>query len=121
MCSPHSDDPLGVMVALKTLTAIARQNLIAEAVTKGELLQMHLKDSPYIKEFRGRGLMNGIILQPNISAEKVYEELLKEGFFTGFSESYHLIRTYAPLTITIEPLIKFCEVLLRILKEQEKS
>jgi acetylornithine/N-succinyldiaminopimelate aminotransferase len=117
----HSDDPLGVMVALKTLTAIAEQGLVAEAVIKGELLQMHLKDSPYIKEFRGKGLMNGIILQPDIHVEKVYEELLKEGFFIGYSESYNLIRIYAPLSITADTLIKFCQIFLRILKEQEKS
>lgn len=117
----HSDDPLGVMVALKTLTAIARQDLVAEAVIKGELIQKHLKDSPYISEFRGKGLMNGIILQPHIRAGKVYEELLREGFFTGYLESYNLIRIYAPLSIPADTLLKFCQVFLRILKEQEKS
>ncbi|MDW2796105.1 aminotransferase class III-fold pyridoxal phosphate-dependent enzyme [Clostridium boliviensis] len=117
----HSDDPLGTIVALKTLTAIAQQNLVAQAERKGELLRMQLNDSPFIKEFRGKGLMNGIILQPNIHAENVYEELLKEGFFTGFSENYNLIRIYAPLSTTEDTLITFCHIFLRILKEQGKS
>lgn len=117
----HSDDPMGTMIALKTLTAIAEQNLVAEAEIKGELLKMHLKDSPYVKEVRGKGLMIGIILQPYICVEKVYEELLKEGFFTGFSENYNLIRIYAPLSTSKDKLIKFCHVLISILKKQEKS
>ena len=63
--------------------------------------------------------MNTIVLHQNINAKDVFESLLIEGFFAGYSEAYNLIRLYPPLTIEQETIDRFCKTLEKILEKYQ--
>lgn len=111
----HSDDPLGLAVALKTIDIIQSKQLVEKALEKGEFLKNLLNNSKGINNIRGKGLMNVIEFQKPLNVKTIFDALLKEGFFTGYSEAHQLIRLYPPLTISKETIASFCIALKKII------
>lgn len=82
-----------------------------------------------IEDIRGRGMMNVVMLNRDVlraasgdvsdaPVESVFEGLLKEGYFVGFSEALGFIHLYAPLILSKEEADGFCEAFERVLSER---
>ena len=123
----HTNDPLGCIVAKKVVEILTNENLIAKGAETGEYFRASLEGvkqrTDGIKEIRGVGLMNAILLKDSIKALEVFEALIEKGFFVGFSEEANLLRFYAPLTISrdkIDALMEALESCLLITAEEYK-
>lgn len=116
----HTDDPLGCIVARKVLEIMVTENLVEHGSKMGAYLRSKLgeieKGIVGIKEVRGRGMMNVAVLSDDYSAKKVFKELLKKGFFIGYSEAYNLIQFYPPLITQSEEIDALCNSLEIILQ-----
>lgn len=121
----HTDDPLGCIVSRKVVQIMLKEDLVERGNKTGEYFRNKLSEIAEslggISDIRGRGMMNVIILSKNLKAKEVFCELLKHGFFTGYSEIYNFIHLYAPLTTEWEDIDKFCLSLKHILGDRETS
>jgi ornithine--oxo-acid transaminase len=69
--STYGGNPLASAVAMRSLQVLVSENMIENAAQQGQLLRQLLTElsSPFIKEVRGRGLLNAIVIQhPNPEA-----------------------------------------------------
>ena len=116
----HIDDPMGMSVAISTLSVIKNNKLVKLAEEKGEYLRSRLSKIKAIPgtaySIRGRGLMNVIELNKNIAVRDVFEALLREGYFTGYSEAYNVLRFYPPLTVDYKTIDTFCAAIEKVLQ-----
>lgn len=89
---------LACTAAIAVIDVMEKEKLMGNSTKIGEYLISSLKDSPSIKELRGRGLMIGIVLKEGY--EKIRERLLfQKSVFTGSAGS-NVIRLLPPLNIT---------------------
>ena len=89
---------LACTAAIVVIDVLEKEKLIGNSTKIGEYIISSLKDSPSIKELRGRGLMIGIVLKEGY--EKIRERLLfQKSVFTGSAGS-NVIRLLPPLNIT---------------------
>ena len=89
---------LACTAAIAVIDVMEKEKLMGNSTKMGEYIISSLKDSPSIKELRGRGLMIGIVLKEGY--EKIRERLLfQKSVFTGSAGS-NVIRLLPPLNIT---------------------
>lgn len=89
---------LACTAAIAVIDVMEKEKLMGNSTKMGEYIISSLKDSPSIKELRGRGLMIGIALKEGY--EKIRERLLfQKSVFTGSAGS-NVIRLLPPLNIT---------------------
>ncbi|HWR45858.1 aspartate aminotransferase family protein [Sporomusa sp.] len=76
----YSGHPVGCAVALRNLTIIEEENLVANAAEKGELLRSKIRELglPCIGEVRGKGLMNAVQLVRDPDTHTIFDA--KVGF-----------------------------------------
>lgn len=119
----HSNDPLGCIVAGKVVEIITNENLIAKGAEMGEYFRASMEKVKQltggIKEIRGRGLMNVLLLKEPFKALEVFEALVDKGFFVGFSEQVNLLRFYAPLIIIKDEIDELVEALSACMPHRE--
>lgn len=117
----HIDDPLGCIIARKVTEIIKRDGLVEKGCKTGEYLRERLsniaKETGALREIRGRGMMNVAILKESYNSKKVFQELLKKGFFVGYSEFYNYIHLYPALITEIEDVDGLCNALEQVLKD----
>ena len=115
----HTDDPLGCIVARKVIEIMVKEDLVIQGNKTGDYLRSKLIEvfelTGGIREVRGRGMMNVVVLNKNHKAEDVFEALLKKGIFTGYSEAHNYIHLYPPLTINHQEIDELCSSLALIL------
>lgn len=115
----HTDDPLGCIISRKVVEIMVSENLVERGNKTGEYFRCKLTEATEsiagIK-IRGRGMMNVIVLSEQYKAKTVFIELLKQGFFTGYSQVYNYIHLYAPLTTERDDIDTFCLSLKHILQ-----
>lgn len=60
-----SRNPLGCAVAMTALDVLVEEHLAARAFTLGEYFRSAVRDlkSPLVKEVRGRGLLNAVVIE----------------------------------------------------------
>lgn len=108
----HTDDPLGCIISRKVVEIMLTNNLVERGNKAGEYLQSKLtqiaESTEEISEIRGRGMMIVIVLSKNYKSKEVFIKLLNQGFFTGYSEVYNLIRLYPPLILKHSEIDNFC-------------
>jgi acetylornithine aminotransferase len=117
----HTDDPLGCLVSRKVVEVMVKENLVERGNEVGAYLRSALseiaEDLPSgIKAIRGRGMMNVVVLHEPHKAKAVFWELLKSGFFTGYSEQHNFIHLYAPLITEVDHIDGLCKSLQEILR-----
>jgi acetylornithine aminotransferase len=96
---------LACTAAIAVIDVMEKEKLMGNSTKIGEYIISSLKDSPSIKELRGRGLMIGIVLKEGY--EKIRERLLfQKSVFTGSAGS-NVIRLLPPLNITKAEADKF--------------
>ena len=89
---------LACTAAIAVIDVTEKEGVMGNSTKIGEYIISSLKDSPSIKELRGRGLMIGIVLKEGY--EKIRERLLfQKSVFTGSAGS-NVIRLLPPLNIT---------------------
>lgn len=91
---------LACAAGIAVLDAIKKENLISNAGITGDYLKERLSGAPYLKEFRGRGLMIGLEFEfpvKQLRADLLYEK----NIFTGISGE-HTLRILPPLIISQE-------------------
>ena len=104
--STFGGNALACRVAIEALTIIEEERLVEKSAIQGKYFLNRLKEikSPLIVEARGKGLLIGLEINPDIaSARVIAEQLLQRGILT--KDTHHtVIRLAPPLTIKKETL-----------------
>lgn len=118
--STYGGNPLACAVALSSLQVLVAENMIANAECQGLLLRELLTNlhSPYIKEVRGKGLLNAIVIEhPNPAAAwELCLRMMKKGLLAKPTHG-DKIRFAPPLIITEEQIRASVEIISLALQE----
>ena len=105
--STYGGNPLACKIAITALGVLKDENLAENAETLGSLLRTELRNinSPYIKEVRGKGLLNAIVIDHagEDAALKLCLEMKENGLLAKPTHG-DKIRFAPPLTITKDEL-----------------
>jgi len=120
--STYGGNPLACRVAMTALQVLKDEKMGENADTMGKLLRSELKkiDSPHISMIRGKGLLNGIVVQhqnKNAAWDLCLE--LKENGLLAKPTHGDKIRFAPPLVITKEQVLDCVEIIGRSLKALE--
>lgn len=106
----HQNDPLGAAVALEVVKTISDNDLIRDAKKKGDVFFSKLKSLENNKiKIRGRGLMFAIDFNDEKYANRIYKELLKNGFIVCNRGTF--LRIDPPLIIKENEFLNFFDAL----------
>jgi ornithine--oxo-acid transaminase len=104
--STFGGNPLGAAVARESLRVLEEEQLASRSAELGEYLMARLRSiqSPYIKEVRGKGLLIGLVLQPDAGgARRFCVALMEQGLLCKETHE-DVIRFAPPLVISREQL-----------------
>jgi ornithine--oxo-acid transaminase len=104
--STFGGNPLGAAVARESLRVLEEEQLASRSAELGEYLMARLRaiQSPYIKEVRGKGLLIGLVLQPDAGgARRFCVALMEQGLLCKETHE-DVIRFAPPLVISREQL-----------------
>lgn len=98
--STFGGNPLACVVATESLNVIVTERLSKNAEIMGKLFRDSLRSYPksFIKDIRGKGLMNAIEFKNKKIANKVCVKLLSQGILTKTTHDT-ILRMSPPLTI----------------------
>lgn len=115
--STFGGSPLGNRVALEALKVLEEENLAENARKLGEVLREELGKLPkdMVTEFRGRGLLAGLIVNKEFADGWDICLRLKEAGLLSRPAHGQIIRISPPLTITEEQLRKGIHILKTVL------
>ncbi len=116
--STFGGNPLACECALAAMDVMEDEHLVERSNEMGNYLLQKLKDinSPHVKEVRGKGLLIGVELKPEVgSARPFCEALMKKGLLCKETHD-HVIRFAPPLIITKEELDWAIELVKEVLK-----
>ncbi len=112
--STFGGNPLACAAIVATVKTILDEDLPAEAARKGEKALRVLSDlEDDVEDVRGRGLMIGVEVGDDDTAETIRDEALKEGILVNVT-SGDVIRLVPPLVIEDELLEESLEKLVEI-------
>lgn len=121
--STFGGNPLAARVSMAALTALKEEGMVENSFKMGELLRSSLKalNSPMIKEIRGIGLMNAVVINPTPegeTAEDVCYRLRDNGLL---AKSCHgvIVRLSPPLVINEEQVEECVDIIGKTLKSFE--
>ncbi len=110
--------PVCCAAAIANLNVILNDNLISKAQSKGNIFKENLLPHPAIKEIRQTGLMLGVELNDEKSANKLVRIFLKNGLITDrFLFKPSAFRIAPPLTISETEIRKAIELINQSLDE----
>ncbi|MEN6619612.1 MAG: ornithine--oxo-acid transaminase [Rikenellaceae bacterium] len=114
--------PLACKVAMAALKVVKDENLVEKAEYLGEIFrgEMSKVKSPFIKQIRGKGLLNAIVIEPHEGKEAwdVCERMAKNGLLAKPTHK-HIIRFAPPLVITEEELREAIEIIIKSINSLE--
>lgn len=106
--------PLACKVAMAALQVVKDENLAEKAEYLGSIFRAELKkiDSPFIKQIRGKGLLNAVVIEPQngIQAWDLCLEMATNGLLAKPTHN-HIIRFAPPLVITEEELFQAIDII----------
>jgi acetylornithine aminotransferase len=115
----HQNDPLGAAVAREVIKVLAEDDLISRAAIMGEKFLEELQtltNSKYITEVRGRGLMFAVEFAEKAVGDKIYDQLLEQGYIV--CNRGGMFRIDPPLVIEEADFQEFVEVFRGLLVEE---
>ncbi|CCU97692.1 unnamed protein product [Malassezia sympodialis ATCC 42132] len=121
--STYGGNPLGSAVAITALEVIVNDKLCERAEELGQFFRAGLKEinNPLLKEVRGKGLLNAIVIDETKSVKKRSAWdlclLLKEKGLLAKPTHQNIIRLAPPLVITEEELKRGLEMISAALNE----
>ena len=100
--STFGGNPLGAAVARAALEVLTEERMVDNAAAMGEyfLEQLAEINSPAVKEVRGKGLLIGVELKPDVGGARRYCEALREAGVLCKETHVNTIRFAPPLVIT---------------------
>ena len=117
--STYGGNPVACKVAMAALQVLKDENLAQNANEMGKLLRKELENihSPLIKNIRGKGLLNAIVINhSNPDAAGIFcLQLMKNGLLAKPTHG-DKIRLAPPLTITEEQIMECTEIIKRSLQ-----
>jgi ornithine--oxo-acid transaminase len=117
--STYGGNPLACAVAIAALKVLADENLAEKAAASGNLFRDGLTrlNSPFIKEVRGKGLLNAIVVaHPDKEAAWKLCLALKEAGLLAKPTHGDKIRLAPPLIITQDQLDESLSIISKSLK-----
>lgn len=123
--STFGGNPLACAVATASLKVIIQEQLCENATAMGEIFRSELKkiQSPLIKDVRGMGLLNALEILPYGSGKTAWDvclSLLKHGLLAKQTHR-NIIRFAPPLVINKEEILSACEIIKRVIREEENG
>lgn len=114
--------PLANRVATAALGVVIDESLAEKAEYLGEIFRDEMKkiESPYVKEVRGKGLLNAVVIEPHNGKEAwdVCVEMAENGLLAKPTHQ-HIIRFAPPLIISEEELRDAIEIIKKSIKSLE--
>ena len=117
--STFGGNPLACKVAMAALQILLDEDLAGKAQSSGEYFRHHLEalNSPYIKNIRGKGLLNAIVMDhPDKEAAWKLCLLMKQNGLLAKPTHGDKIRLAPPLTISTEQLDECIGIIQKSLK-----
>jgi ornithine--oxo-acid transaminase len=121
--STFGGNPLACAVAMAALKVVEDEHLIENAFNMGMLFRKILQEGlipevPFIKEIRGMGLLNAIVIDKNESSEKALKICLQmaENGLLAKPTHGHIIRFAPPLTINEKQMKEACSIITETIK-----
>lgn len=116
--STFGGNPLGCKVAIAALEVVRDEKLSERAESMGKIFRERISkiDSPLIESYRGKGLLNAVIITPfdyegvKKTAMDVCLKLRDNGLLAKPTHD-HIIRFAPPLVITEEELHTACDII----------
>jgi len=112
--STFGGNPLASRVAMTALSVLHEEGMIENSFKMGDVLRKRLQaiKSPLVKEVRGRGLMNAVVIKPTPSGQTAWDVCLalKENGILAKPSHGHIIRLNPPLVITEEQVQECGEI-----------
>lgn len=115
--STYGGNPLGMSLVPVAVNIIFNENLIENSKKQGELLRnniIDIKNNSYIKDVRGKGLLNAIEFYDPIIANKFLNLMIKNKILTNITKD-KIIRLSPPLTISKNDINYCSEIINRII------
>lgn len=117
--STYGGNPLACAVAKAALTVLIEEDMSGMALRQGKKFKETLEglNSPIIKEVRGKGLLNSVVVDDStdpLYAYKVCLKLAEEGLLTKPTHG-NIIRFAPPLIITDQEMDQALEILTKCL------
>jgi ornithine--oxo-acid transaminase len=120
--STYGGNPLACKVAMTALRVLKEENMAENAEEMGILLRKELESlqSPFIKNIRGKGLLNAIVINhPSPDAAWIFcLELMRNGLLAKPTHG-DKIRFAPPLIITARQIIECIDIVKRSLRVLE--
>lgn len=114
--------PLACKVAIAALEVVKEEKLAEKAEQLGEIFrdEMRKLNSPFVKQIRGKGLLNAIVIEPH-NGKEAWDVCLKmaENGLLAKPTHQHIIRFAPPLVITEEELREAIEIIKKSIKTLE--
>lgn len=124
--STYGGNPLGCAVAMTALDVLIEERLAERAQRLGEQFRNGVRElrSPLVKEVRGRGLFNAIVINENASTRKRTAWqlclLLKSRGVLAKPTHVNIIRFSPPLVISEEDLQRGIEIIKQALNDLDE-
>ncbi|RKF77755.1 Ornithine aminotransferase [Golovinomyces cichoracearum] len=120
--STYGGNPLGCAISIRALEILETENLAHRADTMGTLLRQGLHDlkSPMIKQIRGKGLLNAIVIdETNTRGHSAWDMcilMMRKGLLTKPTHN-DIIRLAPPLVISEEQIREALHIIRKVLNE----
>lgn len=115
--STFGGSPLAARVAKRAIEVLIEERMPDNAIRMGDLFRNEACkiDSPFIKEIRGKGLMNAVEIRPykGVDAWEICMRMMHEGILAKPTHE-HTIRFTPPLIISSEEMTEVVEKLAHI-------
>ena len=123
--STFGGNPLACAVATAALKVVEEEKLAENAMKMGELFRSILTKEllssvPFVKEIRGMGLLNAIVIDKDEDEEKAFKICLKmaENGLLAKPTHGHIIRFAPPLVINEKQIKEACSIISETIKSE---
>lgn len=114
--------PLACAVAKRALEVFIEEKMADNSLKMGQIFRERLMSakSPFIKEVRGLGLMNAIVIEPHNGKEAwdICEKMAENGLLAKPTHR-HIIRFTPPLVITEDQINEAADIIINSIKSLE--
>lgn len=114
--STFGGNPLAAVVATESLKVLIEEDLPKNADIMGNIFRNEVIKKDFIKDIRGKGLMNAIEFESKEITDKVCDNLLKNGLLTKSTHDT-VLRMSPPLVINKQQMYGACDMINNVLKK----
>ncbi len=121
--STFGGNPIAARVAVAALEVVRKENLADNAREMGELFREELKKktagNPFVKQIRGKGLLNAMVINDSPESDTAWNICLKMAEKGLLAKPTHgnIIRFAPPLVINREQILEAVDIIAETLKE----